>query len=346
MPGDGTKTATTTHKAPIWLRYRRRLIRKKLLWRAFRSRRELTLAKDRRDKIEPNTILAFTTLRNEVIRIPFFLNHYRSLGVGHFFMIDNGSTDESAELLRRQPDVTLYQTQAGYRASRFGVDWTNWLLRRFGSGHWCVIADVDEALIYPDWDRRDLKVLTSWLDRHNHAMMGAIMLDMYPQGPPDQQIYRPGQDPFSILDWFDAHGYWVQRQPKLDNLWLQGGVRARCFFENTPEKAPTLNKIPLINWKPQYALVNSTHSGLPTHLNHVWKTGVSGALLHSKFLPGTATRAIEEKARDEHFKFGEKYADYYDQLAANPDMWHPDSTQYQGWRQLLALGLISQEDWL
>ena len=32
-------------------------------------------------------------MRNEKIRLPFFLRYYRNLGVNHFLIVDNDSTD-------------------------------------------------------------------------------------------------------------------------------------------------------------------------------------------------------------------------------------------------------------
>ena len=335
--------------ADLTLRYRRRWIRRRRLWRAFRKRHDLTLLQDNRPAIAPDTILCFATLRNEAQRLPFFLDHYRRLGVGQFCVVDNGSDDGSTDLLRQQPDVTLWHTTASYRASRFGMDWLNWLMRRHAHGRWAVVADADEILVYPDWDSRPLPDLTRWLDGQGRRAMGALMLDMYPRGSPDAQSYTPGQDPFEVLNWFDAYGYWVRRQPKLDNLWLQGGARARVFFAGDPDRAPTLNKIPLLRWHRSYAFMNSTHSALPAHLNRTWVPGgaetVSGVLLHSKFLPGTAARAVEEKERDEHFQVGTRYRDYYESLTESPDLWCPASTRYDGWRQLVDLGLMTRGDW-
>ena len=51
------------------------------------------------------------------------MSHYRRLGVDHFLVIDNGSDDGSFEQLADQPDVSLWRTEARYRAARFGVDW-------------------------------------------------------------------------------------------------------------------------------------------------------------------------------------------------------------------------------
>lgn len=336
-------------QSALLARYKLRLRRKRMLWRGFRSRHVLEPVANRTAGISPGDILLFACVRNEAIRLPFFLDHYRSLGVSHFLIVDNDSDDKTRDLLTVADDVSLWRTSAGYKASRFGMDWLTWLLRRYGHGHWTVTADADELLVYPDHDSRNLHELTAWMDQQGQVMMGAFMLDMYPKGPPDHQVYHAGQDPCEVLQWFDAYGYWAQRQSKMGNLWLQGGPRARCFFADDPNRAPTLNKIPLVKWDRGYAYVNSTHNALPPWLNATFDEGgtekVNGILLHTKFLPGTVERARLEHGRRQHFYNADFYDDYYVALAENPDLWEPDSVLYEGWQQLVDLGLMTRGGW-
>ena len=65
--------------------YRLRLQRKRWRIRAFRKRRELTRVISRVEQIRPDDILAFCTQRNERIRLPYFLDYYRDMGVNHVF---------------------------------------------------------------------------------------------------------------------------------------------------------------------------------------------------------------------------------------------------------------------
>ncbi len=145
----------------LWTAYALRWKRRRLLWRALRARHNLVPAKIRTAAIRPDDILAATVLRNEIDRLPYFLEHHRALGVGHFLIVDNASTDGSAAYLRDQPDVSVWQTGHGYKQSRFGMDWLTWLLSRHGHGHWCLTLDADELFIYPYWDSRDLRALTA-----------------------------------------------------------------------------------------------------------------------------------------------------------------------------------------
>lgn len=330
-----------------------RMKRRRLIWRSFRSRRNLQVVQDRTNLIQPNHIRAFTTVRNEIDRLPYFLKYYRDLGVGHFLFVANNSTDGTQEYLTGQPDVSVWRTDASYKASRFGVDWTTWLQFRYGHGAWCLTVDADELLVYPHCDTRDLTALTAQLDKTGAKALGALMLDMFPKGPLDQSEYDPNDNPIEVLRWFDAAPHRVQRQHPALNLWVQGGVRDRAYFADTPTRAPTMNKLPLVRWTRRYAYLNSTHSALPPRLNLEWDgpecvsgdTRLSGALLHTKFLPGVVSRAREEKMRKEHFGTPEQFDGYYDWLSSAPDLWHNQAVAYRDWRQLVELGLISNGGW-
>jgi hypothetical protein len=333
----------------LWTLYRLRWKRRRLLFRALRKRRQLALVADRTRSIRPDAILGFSTMRNEIARLPYFLDHHRRLGVDHFLIVDNASDDGTAGYLADQPDVSLWTTGASYRLSRFGMDWLTWLQAKYAHGHWCLTLDADEILIYPHHDTRPLKALTDWLDEDGTRSFGALMLDLYPKGPLEARAYVPGEDPVAALPWFDRGNYMIQRQPLLQNLWVQGGVRARMFFAKDPRRAPTLNKTPLVRWDRRYAYVSSTHSLLPRKLNHVYDTAggekLSGILLHTKFLHTIVEKSREEKARREHFENSALYEGYYDGLIANPDLWCEWSSRYTGWRQLEAVGLMSKGTW-
>jgi hypothetical protein len=330
-----------------------RLKRRRLSLRAFRARRDLTQIVDRTNQIGPRDIRAFTTLRNEYERLPYFLAHYRALGVGHFFFVLNDCEDESEVYLKEQPDVSLWRSSSSYKASRFGVDWTMRLQNLYGHKAWCLTVDADELLIYPHWETRDLHAVTKRLEQTDSLALGAFLLDMFPKGALDQFQHTPGQDPIDLLNYFDAGPYRTQRQDPAQNLWMQGGTRDRAFFKDQPKRAPTLNKLPFVYWDKHYTYLNSTHSMLPPKLNHSWDGPVSmsgddrlsGVLLHTKFLPNVVQKSKEEKQRKEHFGHPENFATYYDWLSNAPDLWHDGAKEFKGWQQLETLGLLSKGGW-
>jgi hypothetical protein len=327
-----------------WFLYRMRWKRRRLILRALRRRHDIARLRVDEAAIAAAPILAFSTVRNEIDRLPYVLNHHRALGVGHFLVVDNASTDGSDRYLAAQPDVSLWTTDASYRQARFGVDWLMCLKFRFGAGKWCLTLDADEALILPG--ARGLSDLVAHLDATGRPSFGAVMLDAYPKGSVTAGTYVAGDDPFDQLCWFDADGYRARRHAVFDNLWVQGGVRDRVFFQDQPQRAPTLSKTPLVRWRRSYAYVTSTHQMLPLTLNHVFDTGApTGVLLHSKFLPQIAAKSAEELQRRQHFQNSDLYESYHRALIAGPDLWHGASVRYEGPGQLERLGLMSAGDW-
>ena len=333
----------------VWQSYRLRLKRRRWRIRAFRKRREMRALASRTSRIKPGDILLFCTLRNEHIRLPYFLKYYREMGVNHFLFVDNGSTDGSGDYLAQQEDCSVWHTDASYKKSRFGVDWLNWLQMRYAHGHWCLTVDPDEFLVYPFCDTRPLRALTDWLDASSIKSFAAMLLDMYPKGRIDEQPYRMGQDPIEIANWFDAGNYVISKNHNFGNLWIQGGPRARVFFPDKPAKAPALNKIPLVKWHRSYVYASSTHMLLPRGLNLVYDEWggekASGVLLHSKFLDTFAVKAAEELTRNQHYSASVEYKAYAASLQDNPELWCKWSEKYINWRQLEILGLMSKGNW-
>lgn len=329
--------------------YQLRWRRKRLLLRAWRKGRRLTPVADRTAGIARDAVLAFACLRNERIRLPYFLRYYRDLGIGHFLIVDNGSTDGSRDYLAGQPDVSLWTTPDSYRAARYGMDWINALLRRHGHGHWALTVDPDEFFVYPYCDTRPIRALTDWLDNYGVRSFPAMLLDMYPKGPISLEPYREGQNPFEIASWFDGGNYMIARNPTLKNLWIQGGPRARLMFADRPLDAPSLNKIPLVRWHRSYAYVSSTHMLLPRGLNLTYDEWggekASGCLLHAKFISTLPAKVEEELGRQEHFAAGREYRAYAERLKDDPDLWCKWSEKYINWRQLEILGIMSKGNW-
>jgi glycosyltransferase involved in cell wall biosynthesis len=327
-------------------RYGLRWERRWLVARGRWKRRELTPVIDRTGSIGARDILVFSTLRNERAALPGFFDHYRSLGVGHFLIVDNGSTDGTGAWLAEQPDTSVWHSTASYAASRCGADWLNGLLTRYGHDHWTLTVDADERLVYPYCDQRPLPALCDWLEAGGTRTMGAMLLDLYPRTAIGENGTPSEQD--DDASWFDSANYVISVNPRYRNLWIQGGPRMRAFFADAPRLAPALNKIPLVRWDRRYAYVSSTHALLPRGLNLVYARDggelTCGVLLHGKFTPGFLDRARTEAARGEHFAAAREYRRYA-KTAGSAVLWTPQSQRYEDWRQLETLGLISRGGW-
>jgi len=326
--------------------YRLRLLRKRWQVRTIARRKDLTNIKMGENARKPGGIFLFSTMRNEIERLPYFLEHYRALGVEQFFIVDNGSTDGTTEHLKAQSDVSLWHTEASYRRAKFGVLWLNNLLNQFGHKHWCMVVDVDELFIYPHHTTRPLQALTQWLEDSLISSFSAMLIDMYAKTP---RHCARGQNPLEVLTHFDSGNYTQRRNIRFTELWIQGGPRQRLFFDDKPSKAPALNKTPLINWRRHYVYISSTHLLLPRSLNQTYEREggekICGALLHTKFLDDLTDRAREELKRGEHYENSAEYLAYAENPEAMAQMWTEQSTEYADWQQLERLGLISFGGW-
>lgn len=333
----------------LWSRYKLRIERKRRRVRALRKRRELTSVVNRTNQVKPGDILVFSTLRNEKPRLAYFLDYYRKLGADHFFFVDNNSDDGSREYLSEQPDTSVWTTSHSYKRSKFGTDWLNGLKTKYANGHWVLVVDVDEILVYPFCDTRSLRALTDWLDASSIKSFGTMLLDMYPKGKIQHARIREGRDPVKTAPYFDAANYFIERNKKYGNLWIQGGPRMRSFFRDKPQFSPALNKTPLVKWSHGYVFVSSTHTLLPRGLNLVYDEWGGqkpcGALLHTKFMNTFSEKAEEEMKRKQHYAASREYRTYLKQMDGDLKLWTEDSSEYKNWQQLESLGLMSRGNW-
>jgi hypothetical protein len=323
--------------------------RRRYYLRAIWKRRELAVVRRRIGRMRAANNVVLCVLRNEHVRLPYFLKYYRDMGIEHFLFVDNGSTDGTREYLSEQPDCSVWTTEASYRRARFGLDWVNWLGRRHCLGKWVLCVDVDEVFVFPFCDTRPIRALTDWLDGSEIRSFGTMLLDLYPKGPIDQATYTAGQNPMEVLPWFDSGNYTISRNWEYHSLWIQGGPRARAFFANDPAKAPALNKVPLVKWRRGTVFVSSTHHALPRGLNLVFDDlggeKPCGVLLHTKFLNTLGQRAREEVDRQEHYEGAREYRAYTQGIEGGVDLWCKWSERYINWRQLEILGLMSKGNW-
>ena len=125
--------------------------------------------------------VAISLCHNEMLRLPDFLRHHRQIGVRHFFVVDNDSTDGSGEYLDAQPDVTRLYTRKPYQ--EFKATFRAWPCDHYAEGRWILEPDVDEHLIYPGWPEVPLAHLLSHWDATGSEAVFAPMVDMYADRP-------------------------------------------------------------------------------------------------------------------------------------------------------------------
>ena len=299
------------------------------------------------DAIKRAWSLLVCCARNEMPRIPAFLAHYRQLGVGHFLVLDNQSTDSLSAYLAEQPDCSVWLADGSYKASNFGMDWCNHLLSLHGVGKWCVTVDPDEFLVYPHYEYRGLRSLTRHMEAIQQDSMFSVLVDAYGAGRLSQTDMTPETNPFELCPYFDRFNLTQRFNETNRNFWVQGGVRMRRFFGDTPDRAPALNKVPLVRWRKGLRYVSSMHHLNDPALNCTVlgrPEAVSGVLFHYKYVNLLQQKAAEEIQRGEHYAGSLEYKAYLD--AGDAVLFDPNvSVRYEGSRQLQRLGFMQSGSW-
>ena len=152
----------------------------------------------------PDEIRLFMVVRNESLRLPFTLEYYFSRGVDRIFVIDNDSSHDPAAIVLSHKNAHLFHTKDKYRHQGY---WIDFLLRRYGVGHWCLVVDADEVFVYPFCESIALRQLCSFLDSEHFETLDCVLLDMYPDTPLDGVVYKPGMHPLLVAPWFDRGSY-------------------------------------------------------------------------------------------------------------------------------------------
>lgn len=286
-------------------------------------------------------------VRNERVRLPRFLGHYRHLGAAHFLFVDNASTDDTEAFLAAQPDCSVWRAEGSYKASNFGMDWCNHLLARHGVGKWCVTVDPDELLLYPHSERRGLRSLTRYMEAIGQGSLYAPLIDVYGASRLSETRLTADTDPFELCPFFDRFNLTQRWDEANGNFWVQGGVRMRRFFADNPMKAPALNKVPLIRWQPGLRYESSMHHTNRREVNCTVRgnrLAVSGVLFHFKYVNLLTQKAAEEMKRGEHYDGSAEYKAYLD--AGDPVLFDPEiSVRFGGTRQLQELGFMQAGGW-
>lgn len=229
------------------------------------------------------SVVAMSVCRDEIGRLPQWLDHYRSLGVDHFLMVDNGSVDGTTEYLRAQADITTFAAAGYYRHTASGRRWLNQLIDQYCENSWCLIADVDEFLVFPHVEQ-GIKGLSQHLESQGAESMFAVMLDMHGER---LDAWRMKSDDTRMLDvfpYFDSRTTLVgsRHAPYLS---VAGGMRNFVLPKVMPESL--LSKPAMIRGGRGIRHLTS-HTTTPCA-----SAQVTGAFLHFKF-------AVDPKPRSEY----------------------------------------------
>jgi len=321
---------------------------------------------------EPGEIIAILVTRNEALRLPSCLRHLRRLGVDRIIVIDNASDDDTRRILAGEEKLHVIDAPGSYAGSDFGILWVNSVLDRYAQGHWVLVVDADEALVFPGYEEVGLHALCAHLADIGSEALPTILLDCFPQEPLDKLRFSSGDDLTTAAPWFEAPRLRFESAEAFPYRQAFGGLRERLFFPEAnpdrllrrlhqrafnlgwrvkalqqaswyrrlaPGRSPNLVKVPLLRWREGARLLASTHLLAPMRLVEAQPSGV---LLHYKFLQDFHARAQDAVARGAHYDGSREYRRYLAALERHPGfaLFSPDSQRYSGADQLVTLRLM------
>lgn len=258
-------------------------------------------------------------MRNAVSHLKAFLRHYRGLGVTRFIVVDDRSTDGTAEILAAAPDVDLFGSQLRYAGADGGCAWRDALFGVYGRGRWYLSVDSDEFLVFPRMEERGVRDFIAELAGCGISRCLAPMIDMYPPGRLSDGVFVDdgATCPFEVSSCFDGDGYFAKQE--RFGVAVRGGPRLRLFGRNM-----RLSKFPLlwVDGSTDYRR-GSIHGPGPCFRNCVPATG---ALLHYRF----SARSLEEFRRIAEEKSHAGGSEHYRAILGDARFSEDLSLMYEG----------------
>ena len=263
---------------------------------------------------EPTDVIAISVMRNSEAWLPAFLAHHRSMGVRHFVIMDNGSTDRSVAFLSAQPDVTLLQTHAPYHA--YENTMKRYLAERYCQGRWCLCIDADELFDYPRSDSIPLGTLIEYFNYRRFNAVITQMLDLFSDRPIFEAKIEPGTDLRAQYRFYDLTG--IDKKPYLWGqvsnpamMSHQGGIRKIVFGTNNG-----LTKVSLFLMDGRIRPFVAWHHAVNARL-----ADLSCVLLHFPFVDSFYEKVVEAvKSGRYGYLTSDEYSGYLEGLKRLPSL--------------------------
>lgn len=197
--------------------------------------------------LQENEVALVCLLKNAEFYLEHLLEHHRSIGVKHFLLIDNGSTDKTRELVAKQPDVTVYSNTLP--AKEYECLLRANIARRVVNGGWFLFVDSDELIVFSRGENRHISQFIEYCNMQKYDAVIGQVLDFfspvslaktsglaYPKSIETFNLYSTNS--ISSYDYGDKENIgfsWYMRNNRVSNdkiKFMFGGIRNEVFGEN------------------------------------------------------------------------------------------------------------------
>lgn len=282
-------------------------------------------------------LVATCLVKNGAFHLETFLAHHRHLGLKHFVLLDNGSSDATLEIASQQEDVTLLQCELPFGQAKHAL--RAWLLETFGVRGWTLMVDIDERFDYPCRAELGLGKFLEYLDRRKFSAVPAHLLDLFAEGPIDTWP-ASGEEMIERCVWYDLSSLeksipkiWFNRHSGPPIGTFHGGIRQKAFGIR-----PNLTKFPLIHWgRGARPYLNNSHFFRCGHI-----ADLSCLLKHYKFTAAFGSQVDNAVREGQYFNNSSEYRIYRNVLrkSGGLDLRTPEARQYGGDHDLIEEGFL------
>ena len=187
-----------------------------------------------------------------------FFKHYEELGCTWFFLIDDGSTDRSREIIAQHANVALFESDVSYVKNQ--NLFRQYFISSYASGVWSLWVDRDEFLEYPHAGEIPFSGFLKYLDAQGYEGATACMVDRFSKLPIGKSGYLPGEALSKAYPYYDLSNIvkfpllrremgWRGSSGSTKICDYYGGVRGPQF-----DFWPRLLKVPLLKYKAKHAV--------------------------------------------------------------------------------------------
>jgi hypothetical protein len=239
-------------------------------------------------------------IKNEADKLVNFFNHYKKLGRFNYVFIDNGSTDQSKEIVIDNGG-TVYQCLEPFSTHR-KLSWINKVYSTFPNNVWTLLLDADELLVYDGYEEGLIDKVLSRFDEKNIDLAGAVMIDMFSNKRTSRQNY------LQKYIYFE-NNFHEEKSVYCNSVY--GGIRERAFRFNNARMF-LIKKHPVIK-KNGDTLLMHCHYIYPFKRNY--ESQIYFGLLHYKLFDSEIDKFKRISTEESYGNGSIEYKNYYKVLA-------------------------------